>query len=88
MSSNKLREAVQGTKEDLTKHTDKKNSDYIDQTRVSHLERVQEKEARACANKDDIKETRDHVDKMEKPLKCQKTVKNSLHTFTKSKETS
>uniref|UniRef100_A0A3Q2W1E0 L1 transposable element RRM domain-containing protein n=1 Tax=Haplochromis burtoni TaxID=8153 RepID=A0A3Q2W1E0_HAPBU len=49
----KLLNAIKETKEDLTKHIDKKTQ-------------VEEMEARVSANEDDIKDTYNRVDKMEK----------------------
>lgn len=74
-SFSKLLDAIQETKEDLTKHIDKKTADIqttltkIESSLSTLSEQVEEIETRVSANEDDIKDARDRVDKMEKLIK-------------------
>jgi len=68
----KLLDAIQETKEDLTKHIDKKTADIqttltkIESSLSTLSEQVEEIQTRVSANEDDIKDTRDRVAEMEK----------------------
>lgn len=69
-SFSKLLEAIQETKDDLTKHIDKKTADtqttltQIESSLSTLAEQVEEIQTRVSTNEDDIKETRDRVDEM------------------------
>uniref|UniRef100_A0A3P9BGG8 L1 transposable element RRM domain-containing protein n=1 Tax=Maylandia zebra TaxID=106582 RepID=A0A3P9BGG8_9CICH len=68
----KLLNAIKETKEDLTKHIDKKTADIqatltkIESSLNALSEQVEEMEARVSANEDDIKDAHNRVDKMKK----------------------
>lgn len=74
-SFSKLLDAIQETKDDLTKHIDQKTADIqttlmkMESSLSALSEQVVEIETRVSANEDDIKDARDRVDKMEKLIK-------------------
>lgn len=89
MSLNKLLQAIQVIKEDLTKHIDKKTADIqntltkIESSLSTLSEQVQEMETRVSANEDDIKETCDRIDKMEKLITLLKDKTDDLENHSR-----
>ena len=88
-SFDKLLSAIQDTKEDLTKHIDRKTTDI--QTMLTKIEsslstlsdQVEEIQIRVSANEDDITNTRDRVEKMEELIRHLKDKTDDLENHSR-----